>query len=66
MSDLDRVTDALYRQWEHIDYLKCRCSHCPDHCRKQHTIIHPVSDKTRRRLARDMARAALTEMGHAA
>lgn len=59
MSDSDTLDDAASRclaYLNHIDYLACRhkCA-----CGRKTRFVHPISDNTRNRLARDMARAAL-------
>ena len=56
MSDLDAAALRVHQYLGHIDYLACshRCE-----CGRFTRFVHPISDKSRRRLARDMARAAL-------
>ncbi len=56
MSAIDAAAQRIYRYWGHIDYLKCR-HQCK--CGRVSVFFHPLSDKTRQRLAHDMAEAAL-------
>lgn len=57
MDDLDSVAQRIYEYLGHIDFLRCTRS-CAA-CGHEENVIHPVSEKSRRRLARDMARAAV-------
>lgn len=57
MTELDAAAERCYQYLESISYL--RCVRVCSMCEAEENVLHPVSERTRRRLARDMARAAL-------